>query len=85
MCGEGKQYVQQLQAESIDLLIIDINSGEAGDVVVCPPKAFAQRDFLEAAKQKLRPGGVLITNLLCRCEDTRAKVSEGLGPTLSRV
>ncbi|KAL8447751.1 hypothetical protein Emag_004212 [Eimeria magna] len=72
--AEGKQYVSSLPVESVDLIILDLNSGEKGDVLICPPKAFAEADFLEMAKQKLRPGGLLVTNLLCRCTDTKTKL-----------
>ncbi|OEH80533.1 methyltransferase domain-containing protein [Cyclospora cayetanensis] len=78
VCGEGKQYVEALPPESLDLLIIDINSGETADAVICPPKAFAEAEFLQTAKEKLRPGGVFISNLLCRSEETKKQLLDSV-------
>ncbi|KAL8272224.1 hypothetical protein Esti_003889 [Eimeria stiedai] len=76
--AEGNEYVSSLPLESVDLIILDLNSGEKGDVLVCPPKAFAEAAFLETAKARLRPGGLLVTNLLCRCPDTKTKLLDNI-------
>ncbi|KAL8425577.1 hypothetical protein Efla_004412 [Eimeria flavescens] len=78
VCAEGKQYVTAMPPESVDFIILDLNSGESGEALICPPKEFAETDFLSTARQRLRPGGVLITNLLCRCTDTKAKLLDNI-------
>ncbi len=66
--------------EHLDLLIVDAGSGDASQAMSCPPPAFLEKDFLENAKQALRPGGVLAMNCV-----TRAKASLGAAVAAVKV
>ena len=78
VCREGAEYVKSLSSGCIDILAIDINSGETQDAVICPPKAFLETTFIKIIKDKLRDEGVFITNLLCRSPSIKKQVRASL-------
>lgn len=75
VCADAMEFVASCPRESLDFLVVDINSSSTGDALLCPPRAFVENPFMEEALRCLRPGGVFIVNVLCRCQRNRTEVT----------
>lgn len=57
-----------LAPNSLDLLIIDVDSKDTSQAMSAPPRAFATRESLETMHSVLRPGGLLAINVAARSD-----------------
>jgi spermidine synthase len=55
--GDGRAFIEQVPTGSYDLIVLDAFSDEG------IPVSLATRQFLEAARDALAPGGVVVSNL----------------------
>lgn len=57
--GDGQQILADAEAESIDLLVLDVDQKDPGLALRCPPECFVSEKALESAKSALSLDGVM--------------------------
>ncbi|KYK68801.1 spermine/spermidine synthase family,related protein [Toxoplasma gondii TgCatPRC2] len=67
-------FVERLPAHSQDVLVVDINNSASSSALTCPSEAMLQANVLECMRTKLRPGGILLFNLLSRCPQSKREI-----------
>ncbi|CBZ51554.1 Spermine/spermidine synthase family protein,related [Neospora caninum Liverpool] len=75
---DALSFVGGLETSSQDVLIVDINNASSSSSLTCPSEAMLQQSVLETMQAKLKPGGLLLFNLLSRCPHTKAQILERL-------
>ena len=64
--GDGTTFIAASQPASLAAIIVDAGGGDGGGAMTCPPPAFAEREFVSAARAALTESGVLIINVVAR-------------------
>ncbi|KEP65262.1 UNVERIFIED_CONTAM: hypothetical protein HHA_213740 [Hammondia hammondi] len=72
--ADALAFVERLAAHSQDVLVVDINNSASSSALTCPSEAMLQANVLECMRTKLRPGGLLIFNLLSRCPQSKRAI-----------
>ncbi|GBG81413.1 hypothetical protein CBR_g32089 [Chara braunii] len=70
---------------SLDVVIIDADSGDASLGMSCPPAAFVQVEFLRILKEVLVDGGLLIINVVSRAAGPYTEAVESVKQVFDEV
>lgn len=77
---DGIEYLKQEAISNIrpriDAVLFDVDSKDHTIGMSCPPKAFLEKDVLDAVKILIGSKGIFILNLVCRDEKLRENVFE---------
>lgn len=66
--NDGLHVINEVEPESLDVMIVDAGSNDASLAISCPPAPFLAQEFLEKALQVLRPQGLLVVNCVTRSD-----------------
>lgn len=71
--ADGIEYIRQLSLNTstpnLDFIIIDVDSKDPSLGLTAPPKEFIVDDFIHSMYHLLKPGGLLIYNVVARNKD----------------
>ncbi|KAK1945900.1 Methyltransferase-like protein 13 [Phytophthora citrophthora] len=79
----GEEFLQQ-EREAFDVLVVDVEAGESCDGVRAPPIGMLDRQFLQTAKCRLAPNGILAVNVITESQEALNKVESKIGIVFSR-
>ena len=75
---DGIDIINEIDEESLDVLIVDAGSNDASIAISCPPAPFLEPQFLSKALGALRPRGLLVLNCVTRSESAFQKVLQSM-------
>jgi SAM-dependent methyltransferase len=70
--GDGLDVIAAAPAQSLAALVVDAGSNDASLGMSCPPAAFLEAAFLQAARRALTPDGTVLVNVVARSESAFA-------------
>eukprot|EP00644_Phytophthora_capsici_P002738 jgi/Phyca11/553725/estExt2_Genewise1Plus.C_PHYCAscaffold_550024 len=79
----GEDFLQQ-EGETFDVLVVDVEAGESCEGVRAPPIGMLDRQFLQTAKCRLAPGGILAINVITKSKEALNGVERKIGHAFSR-
>ncbi|KAH8584343.1 SAM dependent methyltransferase [Cryptosporidium sp. chipmunk genotype I] len=86
--GDALHYINNNYSEiqdSLDYIIVDINSGNVNDSLMCPGIEFLSEGFLEKLIVSLTKDGCIIYNVSCRDSFRREELFNGFRDLLIRI
>ncbi|KAL3666853.1 hypothetical protein V7S43_007803 [Phytophthora oleae] len=79
----GEDFLQQ-EGEAFDVLVVDVEAGESCEGVRAPPIGMLGPHFLQTAKYRLAPGGILAVNVITESKEALDDVESKIGRVFSR-
>ncbi|OII76149.1 hypothetical protein cand_005470 [Cryptosporidium andersoni] len=66
--------ISKMKPNSTDIIVIDINSNNIGDPLMCPAKHFIEPYFIELMKLSITEAGCIIYNISCRDKERKYQI-----------
>ncbi|KAK9172110.1 Methyltransferase domain protein [Cryptosporidium meleagridis] len=86
--GDALEYVNNNYLEiedSLDYIIVDINSGNVNDSLMCPGVEFLSKGFIEKLIVSLTKDGCIVYNVSCRDSTRREEVFNEFRDLLNKI